>query len=127
MLSVCKDEIRLQSLKAALLEILDRAMVADGAAFGNLQVLNKSSDCLEIQAQRGFSQEFLALFQMVRSDDPCVCGRAFRYAEPVFVRDVTADPLFAPFLSISQAVGFRAVQSTPIIDRDKNVIGVLST
>jgi hypothetical protein len=43
------------------------------------------------------------------------------------VSDVSIDPLFAPYLSVASANGFRAVQSTPIFALDGSVTGMLST
>jgi hypothetical protein len=43
------------------------------------------------------------------------------------IEDITKDRYFIPYLSIAQANGYRAVQSTPIIRSDGSVIGVLST
>jgi GAF domain-containing protein len=43
------------------------------------------------------------------------------------VADFETDELFSPFLPVAPAVGFRAVQSTPIRGRDGTLLGVLST
>lgn len=40
---------------------------------------------------------------------------------------MTLDRFYEPYLSIAQASGYRAVQSTPILRADGTVIGVLST
>jgi GAF domain-containing protein len=114
-------------LHYSLLEVLDEAVQADGAARGNVQLYDATLGALRIVAQRGFEAPFLHLFERVRPDEPSVCSRAFRSNRRVFVADVTADPAFAPYLSIARRAGFRAVQSTPIRGESGEVVGVLST
>jgi GAF domain-containing protein len=43
------------------------------------------------------------------------------------IEDVQADAAFAPHRTVAAASGFRAVQSTPLIDRHGRLHGVLST
>jgi GAF domain len=51
--------------------------------------------------------------------------RGRRHAQTVIV-DVTTDPGFAPHRAIAAASGFRAVISTPVIDADGRLIGMVS-
>ena len=113
--------------REALLRILDSAIQQDDAIAGNIQFNNPDAGGLEICVQRGFSDSFLACFRIVRTDDPCICGRAFRLGRRVTAFDVSADPQFKPFLHIAKAEGFQSVQSTPVLDHDGCVVGVIST
>lgn len=106
---------------------LDGAIALHGAQFGNIQILNLASRTLEIRAQCGFDQEFLDTFRSVSIDDPSACGRALRSNTSIIIRDVQADPEFAPFRSIAAAAGYRGVQSTPAISADGRIVGVIST
>jgi|SRR5215475_10796837 len=45
----------------------------------------------------------------------------------VVITDVTTDPGFAPHREIALAPGFRAVQSTPLVNRAGHLVGMLST
>ncbi len=45
----------------------------------------------------------------------------------MLVEDVETDPLYEPFRSAARAAGYRAVFSTPLIDRDGVPLGMLST
>jgi GAF domain-containing protein len=45
----------------------------------------------------------------------------------VVITDVTTDPGFAPHRDIAQASGFRAVQSTPLVNQSGHLVGMLST
>lgn len=117
----------LSKFQMSLLHILDVAIKIDGATKGDIQLFNRALGGLQIVAQRGFDPSFLQLFQLVRVDDPSACGRAFRYQRRVIIPDITTDSDFNPYLSIANASGFRAVQSTPIIAEDGQVKGVFST
>ena len=119
--------MRTPELRISLLHILDEAIRADGAARGNVQLYDATLGGLRIVAQRGFDEEFLHLFSLVRSDEPSVCSRALRCRERVVVSDVESDPFFAPYQSMARRAGFRAVQSTPILGAAGDVLGMLST
>jgi hypothetical protein len=93
---------------------------------GNVQVVDPATGALRIAAQRGFGPEFLDYFAVV-ADDGSACGRAAWRAAQVVIADVTADPGFAPHRDIASASGFRAVQSTPLIDRSGRLVGMVST
>jgi GAF domain-containing protein len=76
-------------------------------------------------AQRGFTLTFGAHFAVV--DEHAACGRAAKARAQCVVVDVNEDPAFEPHRAIAAASGFRAVQSTPLIDRTGRLQGVLST
>jgi PAS domain S-box-containing protein len=82
---------------------------------------------LTITAQLGFREEFLEFFREVSAVDGSACGRALRHAERIVIEDVEIDPDFAEYRSIARASGFRSVQSTPLIGRDGNPLGMIST
>lgn len=119
--------ISCDSVDEAIGAILDAAISLHDAQFGNVQLYRPETETLEIVAQRGFSDEFLEFFRSVSTDDPCSCGRALRAKTTVSVNDVTRDAEYAPFVEIALKAGYRAVQSTPMISSDGDVIGVVST
>jgi PAS domain S-box-containing protein len=79
-----------------------------------------------IVAQRNVPEAFLTHFARVH-DESAVCGGAVRRLERVIVEDVLADPLFAPERELAEVAGFRAVQSTPLVSRKGELLGVIST
>jgi len=109
-------------------DILQAAIGATGAAFGNVQIFDPRHGGLEIVAQLGFPQEFLDLFARVTPAGPSstACARAFRQGRRVMIPDVELDLEFEPYRPIARTCGFKAVQSTPIM-QDGRVVGVLST
>jgi len=107
---------------------LDHAIRATGADFGNVQLLNPETGSLEIVAQRGFGGEFLEFFSAVR-ENQAACGAARALGRRVVVKDVFVDPIFAEseLQGVMARAHVRAVQSTPLIGRNKAFLGVIST
>ena len=107
-------------------KILEGALTLAGADRGNVQVLDSATGSLRIAAQCGFGAEFLEYFALV-DDGRSACGRAARDRAQTVIVDVDIDARFAPHRDIASAAAFRAVQSTPLIDRTGRLLGVVST
>src|SRR5499427_1786334 len=107
-------------------EVLEFALTLLHAERGNVQLADPATGALKIAAQRGFGPEFMEYFAAV-TDDRSACGRAAQHHAQVVITDVTADPGFAPHRDIALASGFRAVQSTPLVNRAGHLVGMLST
>lgn len=114
-------------LRDAMNSVLAQAIGEDGATKGNLQLVDRNSHQLLLFAQRGFDQAFVRTFASVAWDDNTACGRAFRNGARVFIPDITLDAAYEPYVTHALAAGYRAVQSTPMIDDNGQVVGVLST
>jgi diguanylate cyclase (GGDEF)-like protein len=54
------------------------------------------------------------------------CGTAAYRREPVIVADIQNDPLWTDFREIAELYGFRACWSTPILTRDRKVLGTFA-
>ena len=121
------EEQRRQQLHDALLQLLDEAMSVDEAACGKIRVYNAQAGTLDIHAQRGFSEDFVQSFRTVATNDELACARAFRLRRRITVRNVSTDPLAAPYREPAREEGFRALQATPLIAPDGRVVGTLST
>jgi GAF domain-containing protein len=107
-------------------KILEGALTLAGADRGNVQVLDPTTGSLRIAAQCGFGAEFLEYFAVV-DDGRSACGRAARERAQTVIVDVDIDAWFAPHRDIAAASAFRAVQSTPLIERTGRLLGVVST
>ena len=107
-------------------EILAAAIETSRADMGNIQLLEDSA--LRIVAQRGFETPFLDFFSEVREDESA-CGAAMRRRERVIVGDVESSQVFAgtPGRQVVLAAGVRAVQSTPLVSRSGELLGMFST
>jgi len=93
---------------------------------GNLQLADPASGALRIIAHHGFDQGFLDYFAVV-NDDLSACGRAAARNMQVVISDVITDKRFEPHRAIARASRFRAVQSTPLVDKNGQLVGVVST
>jgi GAF domain-containing protein len=105
---------------------LDGAMSLIGGDLGNVQVCNVATGSLRIAAQAGFGSEFLEYFAAV-NDQSSACGRAASRCSQTVIVDVNEDADFAPHREVAAASRFRAVQSTPLVDPDRRLRGVIST
>jgi hypothetical protein len=121
-----RDSSAAPTLGALLDEVLDFALTLLHAERGNVQLADPAVGALRIAAQRGFGPEFMEYFAAV-TDDGSACGRAAQQHAQVVITDVTTDPGFAPHREIALASGFRAVQSTPLVNRAGHLVGMLST
>jgi PAS domain S-box-containing protein len=116
-----------RDMTTALYQVLDASIAMHRADFGNIQVYNPAIGALEIVAQRGFKQDFLDSFRIVGINDESACARAMRQGKQVTIEDVENDRAYALYREIAAAAGYRAVQSTPLISRGGDLIGILST
>jgi hypothetical protein len=107
-------------------QVLDLVLSLARAEQGNVQLADPMSGALTIIVQRGFDAAFLNHFAVV-DDDSSACGRAAGDGTQLVIADVITDPRFEPHRAIAAASGFRAVQSTPLVDRAGRVLGVVST
>jgi PAS domain S-box-containing protein len=118
--------LRPGELQPLLQEVLDASIELLNADFGNIQLYDPDTGALKIAAQRGFKQEFLDHFDRVH-EGSASCGTALERRSRVVVEDVLTEPSFAAHRPVVAAAGYRAVQSTPLIGRDGEVLGMLST
>jgi GAF domain-containing protein len=107
-------------------EALEGAVALLHADFGTIQLRSPRDGVLRIAVQHGFAHALLEGFTAVAGDESAG-GRAAAEHTQVVLEDVVRDPAFGPRRAIAAAAGFRAVQSTPLIDRGGRLHGVLST
>ncbi len=113
-------------LKPLLQEIMDAAVAIGGAERGTLQMVE--GDTLSIVAHHGHHRPFLDFFASAEKR-ASVCGEAMKSGQRAVVEDVECSPLFAgtPSLKVLREAGVRAVQSTPLRDRQGALLGILTT
>lgn len=119
--------VTISNMELALDEILNAAVDILEADFGNIQLLDHKRQILTIVADRGFKQSFLERFHEVDTDDNTACGQALRSGRRVFIEDIGVDPAYVPYLEVAREAGYEAVQSTPLINHQGQILGMLST
>jgi PAS domain S-box-containing protein len=116
-----------RDLHQALDEILAGAIELLGADMGTIRILDTTRGVLKVEAQRGFTAEYLNGFAERPVDGGSPCCRALRSAERMVIENVETHALFTPFRPFARAAGFCALQSTPIMNREGVPIGTLAT
>jgi len=110
-------------------EMVEAAIAITRADKGNIHVLDSSTRKLKIAAQRGFDSPFLKFFEFVDAGGAAACGTAIERMERVVVEDITQSPIFlgSNALNVLLNEGVRAVQSTPLVSRSGQLLGIIST
>jgi PAS domain S-box-containing protein len=116
-----------RDLRQALDEILAGAIELLGADMGAIRIWDSARSMIRIEAHRGFTCEYLDLFRKITAETNSLCGQALRSGERMVIEDVEEDTRFAPFRPLARAAGYRALQSTPILSREGEPLGVLGT
>ena len=120
--------IAIPDLPSLLDEVLNAVIQLQGANFGVVQLYDPKTRSLSIVAQRGFGTEFLEHSRVVAVDEGSACAQALGTGMHVIIEDVMLDAAFEPHRHIAASAGFRAVQSTPLIERCSGMpIGMVST
>src|SRR5262249_38826341 len=102
--------LTIEDLPSLLQEVLATALKITGAGKGNIQLLH-ANGALQIEAQHGFSREFLEFFRSVERGGDAACGVALARGERIVVDDIEKSPIFVgtPALGVLLADGVRAV------------------
>jgi PAS domain S-box-containing protein len=127
---------RLHELKLRLLaprelrplchEVLTSMIELQNADLGSLQLLDAEKGTLEVLAQQGFEPDVPEKLRDI-SWTNSAWNEALRRGESVIIEDVLADAAFEPHWAVAAAAGFRAMQLTPLIDQEREFMGVVST
>jgi PAS domain S-box-containing protein len=107
--------------------IVEAAIALSHADFGNIQLVVPNSSTLHMAAQRGFPQWWIDYWEVTAAGHG-VSGTALQRGERVIVEDVEESPILSGQpLEMYRRAGVRAVQSTLLVARSGQVIGMLST
>jgi len=110
-------------------EMVEAAIAITRADKGNIRILDPLTGKLKIVAQRGFRLPFLKFFEFVDTGEAAACGTSMKRMERVIVEDITQSPIFlgSDALDMLLSEGVKAVQSTPLVSRSGQFIGIIST
>ena len=116
-------------LVAALDEILAAACVFTDTDRGCVQILSPTGENLEIVTQRGYGPDspFIEHFRYEGFAQGCDVARVERRRLIIEDIDTVAELNSTPAGEAARADGIRATQSTPMISRKGETIGVIST
>ena len=118
--------LSISTVELLLEQVLDAVIELQGADFGSIQLVNRTTSALEIVASRGFQPRLLGHFAG-KPDSSTTCGRALERRERVIIEDVKKDPAYRKHRRAAAEAGYRAVQTTLLCDRSGATLGMLST
>jgi GAF domain-containing protein len=113
-------------------KLIDSAVAIMGADFGSMQQyfphLGARGE-LKLLGHRGFTPEAASFWAWVRADSSCTCGVAISRRERVIVPDVETCDFMAgkPDQVELLKAGIRAAQSTPLLSRRGELVGMITT
>jgi PAS domain S-box-containing protein len=109
--------------------ILDAAVAIMHSEMASMQIVDAGRDALVMLASRGFDPAFDTMFALNPSDARTSCSVARRVRHRVVVPDVETCDFIAgtPALDDHRKAGIRAVQSTPLVSRSGQLLGIIST
>src|SRR5215831_16909621 len=109
--------------------ILDAAMGLMSSDMASMQLLDPERNRLRLRAWKGFHPQSAVFWEWVFLDSACSCGLAFSAGCRVVVPDIETCDFMAgtPDLDESRRSNIRAVQSTPLISRSGQLLGMIST
>jgi PAS domain S-box-containing protein len=113
-------------------KIIDAAKIIMHSDFASLQQyfphLGARGE-LKLLGFRGFNPEAAKFWTWVRADSGCTCGVALRDRKRVIAADVenTPDLISAAHLATFRDTGIRACQTTPLLSRRGQLVGMIST
>lgn len=113
-------------------KIVDAALLIMRADFASMQAFHPErgeGGSLKLLAHRGFTPEAEHQWDWVRADSTTSCGASLRIHARVIVPDLDLNELIAGTADaeVFRRTGIRAMQTTPLISRDGQLLGMLST
>ncbi|MEM9003209.1 MAG: CheR family methyltransferase [Cyanobacteria bacterium P01_F01_bin.86] len=113
-------------LDYALNEILDAAITIHNAERGCIQLYDRAYNVLEIVAHRGLGQACLDHLNRLSFDVNLSSYQLLRSGQHVTVEDIQSTPDVEPYHQMAAQCGFQAVELTPLINRNGELLGVIS-
>jgi PAS domain S-box-containing protein len=117
------------NLDALYNRILDAAMGLMSSDMASMQLFDPESNQLQLLAWKGFHPQSAIFWEWVYLDSASTCGIALSAGCRVAVPDVETCDFMAgtPDLGEYRRSNIRAVQSTPLISRSGQLLGMIST
>jgi GAF domain-containing protein len=114
-------------VRQTLSDLLNTAVLLARADMGKIHLFDAAKSALKIVAHHGFTDELVEYFRSVDSEDESICNRAVVSRTRVVIDDVSVDPFYVRHVEAVKKVGFSAVQCTPLLNEDGEIVGALVT
>lgn len=122
-------EVDVEALYEKILDVAKTMLRSDFASMQQYFPHLGAHGELKLLGFRGFNPEAAKFWTWVRADSSCTCGRALATRQRVVASDVEEAPYMAgtPDLASYRNTGIRSVQSTPLLSRRGELVGMIST
>ncbi len=122
-------EVDVDALYAKLVVVAKTIMASDFASMQQYFPHLGAKGELKLIAHYGFSEEAARFWAWVRADSRCTCGVAIVRRERVIASDVERTDFMADTADQKQllAAGIRAAQTTPLLSRRGELVGMITT
>ena len=110
----------------ALQRLVAAAVALHGADQGHVQLYDPETRRLQILAHCGCAAPFLARFASMPLDDSSAFAAVLRTREIAQIPDVVQYEPDASLRRLAVEAGYRAVQASPLVSREGELLGVLS-
>jgi PAS domain S-box-containing protein len=119
-------------LEGVYAKLLDAAVLIMRSDFASMQEYHANRGPrgeLRLLGFKGFSPAAADHWTWVRADSQCTCGRAYRTLKRVMAEDVEQAEYLRGTRDLEsyRETGIRAVQSTPLLSRSGQLVGMIST
>ncbi|WP_256584088.1 ATP-binding protein [Pseudomonas sp. SDI] len=124
-----------QDLQALYGKILDAAITIAGSQFGTMQLLCPPGHAsghageLELLCSRGLPAEAVGFWQWVKPEALSSCAEALKRGQRAIIVDFEQWPPIAGTADLDAFLrtGIRSAQTTPLLSRSGNLLGMIST
>jgi len=121
--------IQEDNLNAFYEQVLDAAIALMRSDMASLQLFDPKENALHLLTHRGLNSASVKFWQWVKLDSNCCCGMAFKAGQRVIIPNVdTVEEILEaedyPFFQLSK---IKAVQSTPLMSRQGQLMGIIAT
>lgn len=122
-------EVDVEGLYEKLMDAAVAIMRADCASMQQYYPHIGARGELKLLGHHGFTPEAAKFWAWVRADSSCTCGMAITRRERVIASDVENTPFMADTPDREQLLkaGIRAAQTTPLLSRRGELVGMIST
>lgn len=133
--SISVELIAEKDIQALYTKILDAAVAIMRSQFASMQTLDLERGPkggpgeLHLLSARGYSEEAIRQFEWVRSDMNTSCGISLRSGARTIITDIEEFDELAdtPALAAFRQTGIRAMQTTPLLSRSGQLLGMITT
>src|SRR3569623_42053 len=127
--SISTQLIQEDNVTALYQQIIDSAVDLMRSDMASLQMFHPETNQLELLSSKGFHPESAVHWKWITSDSKSNCAVALKKQQQIIIPDIERGSLMAGTEDLRhyRLSGIRGIQSTPLISRAGNIVGMIST